>query len=224
MPDFFFEKQEPDGTVVCGVDEAGRGPWAGPVIASAVILDRTELPKSLAGAINDSKLLSRSRRERIAAELPAYALIGVGEADVEEIDRINILQAALLAMQRAVNALGIVPAMALIDGRQAPLLPCPTRCIVHGDGLSLSIAAASIVAKVTRDRIMADLARVLPGYGFERNAGYGTAEHRAALHRLGPTPWHRRTFAPVRGVLQDRVLLKSIEAADAIKPFKIREP
>jgi len=136
-------------------------------------------------------------REELLAQLGDCADIGVGVAEVSEIDRLNILQASLLAMQRAVAALGTAPEMALVDGNIAPNLPIPTRTVVKGDSLCLSIAAASIVAKVTRDRIMATLASEHPGYGWERNAGYGTAEHRVAIERLGITPHHRRSFAPI---------------------------
>ncbi|QNT69947.1 ribonuclease HII [Defluviicoccus vanus] len=196
MPD--LSRELAAGGIVAGVDEVGRGPWAGPVLAAAVVLDIAHLPAGLAAAIDDSKMLSRVRRERIFAALPAFACIGVGQASVEEIDRLNILQAALLAMQRAVAALTICPDLVLVDGNRAPVLPCPAQPVVGGDALCLSIAAASIVAKVTRDRLMADLAVRYPGYGWERNAGYGTAEHRAVLARLGPTPEHRRSFRPVR--------------------------
>jgi len=187
------------GGVVAGVDEAGRGPWAGPVVAAAVVLDPAALPSGL----DDSKLLRPARRAELFAELtgrPGVA-IGVGEASVEEIDALNILAAALLAMRRAVDDLPLRPDIALVDGNRAPRLACPVRTVVKGDRLSLSIAAASIVAKVRRDRIMAELARRHPGYGWERNMGYGTAEHRAGLDRLGVTPLHRRSFAPVRRIV-----------------------
>lgn len=188
------------GGIVAGVDEAGRGPWAGPVVAGAVVLDAERLPAELAAAIDDSKALSRQRREYLFARLPAVARVGVGIASVAEIDRLNILQATLLAMQRAVTDLAVVADLVLVDGKQVPQLAFPARAVVDGDARSLSIAAASIVAKVTRDRLMADLDRQYPGYGWERNAGYGTAEHRAALARLGPTPEHRRSFRPVRAL------------------------
>jgi ribonuclease HII len=200
MPDFSFEA-DASGDLVCGIDEVGRGPWAGPVVAAAVILDRTRLPVSLAATIDDSKVLSRAQREAIFAELPGYARIAVGSAEVEEIERLNIYWATMLAMQRAVGALGSPPDLALVDGRGAPALPCKVRCIVGGDGLSLSIAAASIAAKVTRDRLMCALAGDFPDYGFERHVGYGTREHRAALVRFGPTPHHRMGFPSVRDIL-----------------------
>jgi ribonuclease HII len=184
------------GGIVCGIDEAGRGPLAGPVVAAAVVLAE-HLPAGLAGAIDDSKKLGPRRRAAIAAELPRHAAIGIGEADVGEIERLNILNAALLAMQRAFAALARPIDHALIDGNRAPSLACPAHAVIGGDALCLSIAAASIVAKIHRDGIMAALARRHPGYGWERNAGYGTAEHCAALKRLGPTPHHRAHFAPV---------------------------
>jgi len=195
MPDFSLENVA--GGVVAGVDEAGRGPWAGPVVAGAVILDRAALTADLRTHLDDSKALRRAERERLYAILMATARVGIGRAEVAEIDAHNILQATLRAMARAVDALGTVPDLALVDGNREPRLACPARCVVKGDSRSLSVAAASIVAKVTRDRIMAELAAAFPGYGWERNAGYGTAEHRVALERLGVTPHHRRSFAPV---------------------------
>ncbi len=199
MPDFSLE--EAAGGLVAGVDEAGRGPWAGPVVAGAAILDRAGLSGVLRWGLDDSKKLKRRRREELLKALEAEARIGVGVADVAEVDSLNILRASLLAMARAVGDLGVVPDLALVDGNRRPNLPCPVVCVVKGDGRSLSIAAASIAAKVTRDRIMADLARAHPGYGWERNSGYGTAEHQAALRRLGVTPHHRRSFAPVIKIL-----------------------
>ncbi|MSO77654.1 MAG: ribonuclease HII [Alphaproteobacteria bacterium] len=196
MPDFSIEKSLAL-TPIAGVDEAGRGPWAGPVVAAAVILDPARVPAGL----DDSKRLQRPVRERLYGELSGVARLGVGQASVAEIDALNILQASLLAMRRAVEALATPPALALIDGNRRPQLPCPSHLVVGGDGKSLSIAAASIVAKVTRDRIMADLAMAFPGYGWERNAGYGTQMHRRALNQLGITPHHRRTFAPIRNML-----------------------
>ena len=184
---------------VAGIDEAGRGPWAGPVVAAAVVLDAGSVPVG----VTDSKRLSRGRREALFAALRASARIGVGAASVAEIDRLNILEATLIAMRRAVDDLGVPPAHALVDGNRAPELSCPATAVVGGDARSLSIAAASIVAKVTRDRIMARLARRYPGFGWERNAGYGTPEHRAALARLGVTPHHRRSFAPIARLLAE---------------------
>jgi ribonuclease HII len=162
-----------------------------------VIIDAGRLPSSLADRIDDSKKLTRPVREELFAALQDYAEVGVGIADRLEIDRLNILRATLLAMQRAVAVLANPPAYALIDGNIAPQLRCPTHTVVQGDSHCLSIAAASVVAKVTRDRMMTELAVEHPGYGWERNAGYGTAEHRDALERLGITQHHRRSFAPI---------------------------
>ncbi len=211
MPDFTAERavagagrgprNVPAAGPVAGVDEAGRGPLAGPVVAAAVCFPGLALPPAVRGLIDDSKKLSPARREAAFAAILQAGAVGTGAASVAEIDRLNILQATLLAMQRAVAALAAPPAAALIDGNRAPALPCPAHPLVGGDRRSLSIAAASIVAKVTRDRIMARLAADYPGYGWERNAGYGVAAHRAALAALGPTPHHRRTFAPVRDLL-----------------------
>ena len=200
MPDLSLERA--CGTFpVAGVDEAGRGPWAGPVVAAAVILDESNLPDDLACRIDDSKAVARDERAELFALLPLYALIGVGEASVEEIDALNILRATLLAMRRAVERLPLRPAVALVDGNTRPDLPCAVRTVVAGDSLSLSIAAASIVAKVTRDRRMAELTRTHPGYGWENNAGYGTSEHKQGLVRLGVTPYHRRSFRPISELL-----------------------
>jgi len=198
VPDLALER---GSGVVAGIDEAGRGPWAGPVVAAAVVLDAAALPDALAARIDDSKKLSEPARRAIAAELAGFALIGIGAAARAEIDELNILAATMLAMRRALDALGLVPDLALIDGNRVPALPCPARAVVRGDATSLSIAAASIVAKVTRDRIMTRLAARYPGFGWERNAGYGTAEHRAALDAAGVTPHHRRSFAPIRHIL-----------------------
>ncbi|MBC7987210.1 MAG: ribonuclease HII [Sphingomonadaceae bacterium] len=178
---------------VVGVDEAGRGPLAGPVVAAAVVLDRRRCPRG----IDDSKKLCAEVRERIAGELHVKARVGIGVADVEEIDRLNIFWAAMLAMTRAVEALGIEPGHILVDGNALPRWRWTARAIVGGDALSRSIAAASIVAKVARDRMMRELDVSWPGYGWASNKGYGTQEHRDALTRLGPTPLHRRSFAPV---------------------------
>lgn len=187
---------------VAGVDEVGRGPWAGPVMAAAVILDHARLSPSLAAAIDDSKKLDAKTRREVAAALRGSAAIGVGIASVAEIDRLNILQAALLAMTRAVAALPVPPALVLVDGNRAPALPCPARALIGGDTRELAIAAASIIAKVTRDALMIELNGAFPGYAWDRNMGYGTAAHRLALHRLGVTPHHRRSFRPIRELLQ----------------------
>ena len=196
MPSFAIEKTCPG--LVCGVDEVGRGPLAGPVVAAAVIIDRRCFRGELRATLDDSKVLGREQREACHAALLRCARIGIGAASVAEIDRINILRASLLAMSRAVAALGVTPATALIDGNIAPPLSCATRTVVRGDALSFSIAAASVVAKVTRDAIMRRLAGRYPGYGWETNVGYATAEHGAAIRRLGVTVHHRRSFAPVR--------------------------
>ena len=196
MPDFSFEDQYP--APVAGVDEAGRGPWAGPVVAAAVILDRTRLPAGL----NDSKQLSAKRRAALFDQITASAIVSTGIGTVAEIDRINIARANDLAMERAIRELSERPAMVLIDGRWVPRgLDVPARAVIKGDTLSLSIAAASIVAKVTRDRIMAGLDLEHPGYGWATNQGYGTAEHAASLARLGVTPHHRRSFRPIHNIL-----------------------
>ena len=185
-----------------GVDEAGRGPWAGPVIAAAVAFGAGGPPPYLRATITDSKLLRAEHRSALQPAILACADAAVGLASVAEIDSMNILQATLLAMRRAVVRLAHLPDLALVDGNRAPCLPCPVRTVVGGDRLSLSIAAASIVAKVARDRLMAGLALDHPGYGWERNAGYGTAEHRAGLARLGPCVHHRRSFRPIRELLE----------------------
>jgi ribonuclease HII len=182
---------------VVGVDEVGRGPLAGPVIAAAVRLNPDDLPEGL----DDSKKLTARARERLDVEIRARAEVGLGEASVEEIDRLNILRASHLAMCRAIAALPRAD-FALIDGNLLPRdLPCPGRALIKGDGLSLSIAAASIVAKVMRDRLMVGLAQQFPGYGWERNMGYPSAAHRAALKNLGVSPHHRRSFKPVHHIL-----------------------
>ena len=200
MPDFNFEQIAIDDgfTPVCGIDEAGRGPWAGPVVAGAAILDMARLPYVLKSGLDDSKKLKAAKREELFLALQDHADLGVGIASVEEIDEINILQATLLAMGRAARDLAAVPGLALVDGNRAPVLECPVRTVIRGDGLSLSIAAASIVAKVTRDRLMARLNDQHPGYGWDHNAGYGTVEHQKALAKLGVTAHHRRSFKPIR--------------------------
>ena len=200
-PDFSWEYAaliEVKGARAAGIDEAGRGPLCGPVVAAAVVFP-TGVPEDLAALLDDSKKLSRKRRAAacLALHEANVAEIGIGAASVPEILKFNILNASLLAMRRAVARLPVAPDIALIDGNQAPDLPCPVRCIIGGDGLSLSIAAASIVAKVVRDHTLTLLARRYPGYGWERNAGYPTAAHRAALAATGVTPHHRIGFAPV---------------------------
>jgi len=194
------------GRVVIGLDEAGRGPWAGPVMAAAVWLPLERVPRGLLDQIDDSKALAPERRTAVyetlvEAESDGLLAIGVGQASVEEIDDLNILQASLLAMRRAAAALPCKPEAALVDGNQSPMLPCPAELVIGGDERCVSIAAASIVAKVVRDRQMEILAGEHPGYGWERNRGYGTREHQIALRRLGITPQHRRSFRPIRELL-----------------------
>lgn len=207
-PDFSFETAALARGLspVCGVDEVGRGPLAGPVTAAAVILDAACIPAGL----GDSKALSSAKRERLFAEIMATAQVSVAHATVEEIDSLNILRASHLAMERAVAALPMPPTLALIDGNLIPAgLKGRAEAIVKGDAKSLSIAAASIIAKVTRDRIMVDLAQQHPGYGWEGNAGYPTKEHLAALLNLGVTPWHRRSFKPVHNILYQELSISS---------------
>lgn len=184
--------------MTAGVDEAGRGPLAGPVVAAAVILD----PADPIVGLDDSKKLTARRRAVLEAEIRARALhVGVGQASVEEIDAINILQATMLAMTRAVDALGVEPGLVLVDGNRLPQWRYAARAIVGGDALHPCISAASIIAKETRDRIMIEAAQRYPGYGWEKNKGYGSAVHMAALQQLGVTPLHRRSFAPVTRLL-----------------------
>ncbi|MCA3510419.1 MAG: ribonuclease HII [Rhodobacter sp.] len=205
-PDFLFElaARAAGAGVIAGVDEAGRGPLAGPVIAAAVRLHADRIPPGL----NDSKQMTAPRRRQLCALILATADVGIGQATVEEIDRINILRASHLAMCRAVAALRPAPDHVLIDGNMIPRgLSCRAEAIISGDARCLSIAAASIVAKVTRDRIMVDLAQQHPGYGWDRNAGYPTRDHIAALRNLGVTPAHRRSFRPVHKMLYQDVSL-----------------
>lgn len=183
---------------VAGVDEVGRGPLAGPVTAAAVILPPTGIPEG----INDSKKLSPARRERLAAQIMEVAEFSISHVSVAEIDALNIYWASHLAMRRALAGLSRPPCLALIDGNRVPDdLGCPARAIVKGDMLSLSIAAASILAKVARDRVMVDLAQQHPGFGWDRNAGYPTREHREALQKYGLTPHHRRSFRSIHNML-----------------------
>ena len=191
-PDLFFERQ--CCGPVCGVDEAGRGPLAGPVVAAAVILAPDKIPEGL----NDSKVLSQTRRELLLNELAKNAQIGIGIAEPEEIDRTNILGASLIAIRRAVLALPCLPDTALIDGNRLPDLPCEAEYVIKGDARSLSIAAASIVAKVTRDKLMIEADTRYPGYGFAQHKGYATELHRGQIAKLGPCPIHSRSFAPIK--------------------------
>ena len=200
MPDFSFEAAllAQDLSCIAGVDEVGRGPLAGPVTAAAVVLDPARLPEGL----NDSKALSPKRREGLLQAIIDSAAVSVAHASVEEIDSLNILRASHLAMERAVAGLLRQPDHVLIDGNLIPrALQLPATAIVKGDARSLSIAAASIVAKITRDKIMWDLAQQFPGYGWETNAGYPSKSHRLALQDLGLTPHHRRSFKPVHNIL-----------------------
>ncbi|MBF9048552.1 ribonuclease HII [Roseobacter sp. HKCCD9010] len=195
-PDFSHEQAL--GGIVAGVDEVGRGPLAGPVTAAAVVLDPGAIPEGL----NDSKKVPQAKREVLFDALHQVAQVSIGWADIDEIDALNIRGASLLAMRRAVEGLPRLPSHALIDGNTVPPdMPCAATTLIKGDARSLSIAAASIVAKVARDRVMVALAQQHPGYGWERNAGYGTAEHLAALRDLGVTPAHRRSFKPVHNIL-----------------------
>ncbi len=180
---------------IAGIDEAGRGPWAGPVVAAAVILDSSNIPAGL----DDSKALDEDARELLYGQITKMALAwGVGIADAERIDRDNILNATMWAMTVSVCGLALAPRLALIDGNKAPGLACECRTIVKGDAKCVSIAAASIIAKVTRDRMMIAFDREIPGYGFARHKGYGTPEHKDALQRLGVSALHRRSFKPVQ--------------------------
>lgn len=199
-PDYSFEARlRAQGFArVAGVDEVGRGPLAGPVTAAAVVLDPSRIPEGL----NDSKALTARRRAALHAELLEVAEVSVAHASVEEIDALNILRASHLAMERALAGLPRPPDHALIDGNMIPRgLALPAQAVVKGDALSVSIAAASIVAKITRDAIMWDLAQQFPGYGWETNAGYPSKSHRLALRNLGVTPHHRRSFKPIHNIL-----------------------
>ncbi|MBN8530542.1 MAG: ribonuclease HII [Alphaproteobacteria bacterium] len=202
LPDFSHEDSFGLASRVAGVDEAGRGCWAGPVVAAVVILPKHGLPDG----INDSKQLSAGERARLASQLREIAEVAVGMASAEEIDRINILQASLLAMQRAVEALSAPPGHVLVDGNRLPRWPYPSTALVEGDAKSLSIAAASIIAKVTRDTIMAELAAMHPEYGWETNMGYGTLTHRRAIADHGITPHHRKSYRPIRQRIEDMLL------------------
>ncbi|MGI9521308.1 MAG: ribonuclease HII [Hyphomicrobiaceae bacterium] len=202
-PSFTIEHREVAqiGQPIAGVDEAGRGPLAGPVIAAAVIFPRHVLNSGLPAPLsdlNDSKVLNETTRESLFDSIRKVCCVGIGMADVERIDRDNILNATMWAMRQAVNALGESPALVLVDGNRCPEFNCPTRCVIKGDSKSLTISAASIVAKVTRDRIMVRLAHDYPNYGFEVHKGYATKSHLSALDRFGPTEVHRKSFRPVQ--------------------------
>ncbi|HET9336678.1 MAG TPA: ribonuclease HII [Sphingomicrobium sp.] len=210
-----FKLELPYPQPLAGVDEAGCAPLAGPVVAAAVVLDREKFPRG----IDDSKKLDLDTREAIYGRLHKVARIGVGMASVEEIDQINIYWARMLAMTRAVEALGFEPAWILVDGNATPRWQRPSKAVVAGDAKCRSIAAASIVAKVTRDRMMAEYADQYPGYGWEHNRGYPTPDHRRAIDTLGLTPLHRRSFGKVRETLmrdaQDDLLQPVAVAAQA---------
>jgi ribonuclease HII len=199
FPNFSFESAALDEghTIICGIDEAGRGPWAGPVVASAVILD----PKNIPHGLNDSKKLNEAKREVLFDPIMQSSQVGIGIVSAAEIDEINILQATFLAMQRAFAQLKVTPQLALIDGNKSPKLNCKTQTIIGGDAKSLSIAAASIIAKVTRDRIMHQHDQTYPHYGFAHHKGYGTAAHKAALALHGPCAEHRKSFKPIALIL-----------------------
>ncbi len=197
-------------TPVCGVDEAGRGPWAGPVCAAAVILRPRAVPKG----VDDSKKVPAARRALLETQIKARALAwGVGFASVEEIAALNIVQATGLAMRRAVEAMGVAPIFALVDGNYAFDLPCPVKTVICGDAISASIAAASILAKTARDRLMAQYDETYPGYGFSGHKGYRAQVHADALLKLGPSPIHRLSWAPVKLALMGRDPMLAYEAA-----------
>lgn len=194
-PSYKFDQEYE--TPIIGVDEVGRGPLAGPVISAAIILNKEKIPEG----INDSKKLSKKKREVINEELISQHSFAIGIASVEEIDKINILQASLLAMKRAVLNLNIKPQTILVDGNKLPDLEYNMYPIIKGDSKSISIAAASIIAKVYRDKLMQDLSLQYPGYYWEKNSGYGTKQHLLALNNLGVTPIHRKSFAPIYNML-----------------------
>ncbi len=215
MPDFAIESRLNEYTTVFGLDEAGRGPWCGPVVAACACWQNQDIPISLRHQIDDSKKLSAVKRERLFDEIiQSSCIYGIGCASAEEIDSLNILQATFLAMKRALEnarqTFHIHPSYALIDGNRLPKdwhIPC--QCVIKGDHLSLSIATASILAKVTRDRIMCELAQIYPQYGWEQNAGYGTKQHIQALEQYGITPYHRRSYAPIRALITKTSLKKN---------------
>ena len=206
MPDW-KEEAKYQG-LIAGIDEAGRGPWVGPVVAAAVTFHTHNINPILLNALNDSKKLSAKKREELYELLKQEAQngklnYGIGEASAQEIDDMNILQATFLAMQRAVEELPQIPDMAIIDGnRQPKKFPCPSVTLIKGDATSYSVAAASIIAKVYRDRLMTELARQYPGYGFEKNAGYGTKSHIEGLQKFGITPEHRKSYRPIAEMLK----------------------
>jgi len=207
LPDLSLEIET--GGIVAGVDEAGRGPWAGAVVAGAVILNQKSIPVG----IHDSKKLTGAKREYLYEKILENSIVGIGVSTVEEIDALNILGATKLAMQRAVTMLGKNEIdLVLVDGNQPPALPFKTRAVIGGDSKSLSIAAASIIAKVTRDRMMCELAEIHSEYGWERNAGYGTKQHQDALMKYGVTPYHRKSYRPIRELLERVLSSESVGA------------
>lgn len=205
MPDWKIENGHRG--LICGIDEAGRGPWAGPVVAGAAVFLTREVSPELLAQLNDSKKLTAKKREYLyellrQEEQAGHILCGIGEASAAEIDELNILQATFLAMRRAVEKLPQKPDIALIDGNRLPKdFPCANECFIGGDGRSYSIAAASILAKVYRDRLMSEMAKQYPHYGFEKNAGYGTKAHIEGLRQYGVTPQHRRSYRPIKEFL-----------------------
>ena len=199
MPDFSLENKI-EG-LVCGIDEVGRGPLAGPVVAAAVIIPDEIKTRPFIAEINDSKKLSSKKRENLHTLITEHCHCGIAVIEKDIIDQINILGATMQAMQKAFENLPVKPQNALIDGNKAPELLCPTTTVIKGDSVSTSIAAASIIAKVTRDKIMADLAREYPGYGWDSNSGYGSKQHIEAIHEIGITPHHRRSFEPVKSLI-----------------------
>lgn len=211
MPDFSLEKQ--CAGLVCGLDEVGRGPLSGPVTAACVYIPNDVRDKGFIAQINDSKKLSVKKRNTLYPFITEYCIWGIGEASVEEIDRINILQASLLAMRRAYSALGQEMHHALVDGNRCPSLPCPSSLIIKGDSISTSIAAASILAKVSRDTYMQKIHEEFPYYGWNSNAGYGAKVHIEALMKYGATKYHRTSFAPVRRALELRPHARTVESA-----------
>ena len=214
MPDFKFEDEYKG--IVCGIDEAGRGPWVGNVVAGAVIILDKNLSPELLKNLDDSKKLSKSKREFLytllrQAEKNGKVKIGIGEASAQEIDQYNILQATFMAMARATNQLGITPNMALIDGNRVPKkFPCPATSIIKGDAKSYSISAASIIAKVWRDKELENLAAKYPYYGFEHNAGYGTKDHIEGIKKYGLIPEHRKSYKPIKEFLEQQEIKEAI--------------
>ncbi|MEQ1610393.1 MAG: ribonuclease HII [Hyphomonadaceae bacterium] len=202
--------------IICGIDEAGRGPLAGPVVAAAVILDK----RRRINGLNDSKQLTEERRDILAARIKGRAVAwGVGIATVEEIDTVNIRQANFLAMQRAFAQLAVKPTHVLVDGNDPPPIQCKVTCIIGGDAIESCISAASIIAKTHRDALMVELCAQYPGYGFSSHKGYGVATHLEALKRLGPTPVHRRSFRPVReamGIVNEVIIAKQLRLPGAV--------